>query len=375
MSSLSAVYDPRRNNFDVIRLSLAALVAVSHGIVIQTGSQPYWGQSDLGDFAVDGFFVLSGFLVTSSYLRLKNFVRYGWHRFLRIMPGFWVCLLTVGLVVAPVAALLDGLPATTPFTVHPTVVEFWTANAGLLINEFGIAGLLADNPTPYIFVGSLWTLVFEAGCYLALGALGLLGLLRRRWAVPTITGCLWILVVLEAAGVAVPVGDLTLRMSFMFFLGATAFVLAGRIPMHAAFAVIAVAVLVASIALFENYRVLGAGALVYVLLWLSVSLPWKLRLRTDVSYGLFMYHWPVQQLLVMSVLATVPTAAFVAVSIGVSAVPAMLSWRIVERPALRRKHWTPRWIIRRRSSDATQPSTVPTSGDAAGVGESGRERS
>ena len=71
MVTLRQGYDPRRNSFDLIRLALAALVAVSHGIVMHTGTQPQWGMSTLGDFAVDGFFVLSGFLVASSYLRTK----------------------------------------------------------------------------------------------------------------------------------------------------------------------------------------------------------------------------------------------------------------------------------------------------------------
>lgn len=343
MVTLQQSYDPRRNNFDLIRLVLATLVAVSHGIVMHTGTQPTWGRSTLGDFAVDGFFVLSGFLVVSSYLRLRSFFRYAWHRLLRIMPGFWVCLLVVALVAAPLAALLQGLPASTPFTQSPTVVEFLAANAGLLITEYGIGGLLADNPTPLIFIGSLWTLALEAMCYVALAALGLLGLLRHRWLVLLLAVALWLAMSAQALGVAVPLGDNVLRMLTMFLLGASAYLFADLVPMHWTVLIGALALFLASAVTLENYRIAGAAAFVYVLLWLAARLPFSVRLRTDLSYGVFMYHWPLQQLLVLTAVVALPTWAFVLVSLLLSVPVALASWRLVERPALARKNWRPPW--------------------------------
>ncbi|HEU5486174.1 MAG TPA: acyltransferase [Microlunatus sp.] len=348
MVTLRQSYDPRHNNFDLLRLVLAGLVAVSHGIVMHTGTQPSWGLSTLGDFAVDGFFVLSGFLVVSSYLRLKSFFRYGWHRVLRIMPGFWVCLMVVGLVVAPLAALLDGLPLSTPFTTTPTTFHFLAANAGLLINEYGIAGLLADNPTPYVFVGSLWTLPLEAMCYVTLAALGLLGLLRHRWMVLGLTVLVWLLMSAQAIGVAVPLGDNILRMLTMFFLGAVAYLFADLIPLHWTVVAAAVALFLASVATSPNYRLTGAAAFVYVLLWLAIRLPFTVRLPVDLSYGVFMYHWPLQQLMVLTAAFALPTWAFIVVSLAVSVPVALASWQLVERPALAQKAWMPPWSRARR---------------------------
>ncbi|SFO64126.1 Acyltransferase family protein [Pseudonocardia ammonioxydans] len=101
MTTLGDRFDPRRNSFDVLRLSFALLVAIDHGIGIRTGEQWRWGLSTLGDFGLDGFFILSGFLITRSFLTLESFPRFVWHRFLRIAPGFWVCLLVTTFVVAP----------------------------------------------------------------------------------------------------------------------------------------------------------------------------------------------------------------------------------------------------------------------------------
>jgi peptidoglycan/LPS O-acetylase OafA/YrhL len=344
--TLRQSYDPRHNTFDLVRLTLAALVAVSHGIVMHTGTQPAWGQSTLGDFAVDGFFVLSGFLVVSSYLRLRSFFRYSWHRLLRIMPGFWVCLLVVGFVAAPLATLLEGLPVGTPFTAEPTVFHFLVVNAGLLINEYGIAGLLADNPTPYVFVGSLWTLALEAMCYVVLAGLGVLGLLRHRWLVLGLAVLLWVLGSAQSLGAPVPLGDDVLRMLLMFFLGACAYLFADRVPMHWAVLAGSVALFLASAATLENYRVAGAAAFAYVLVWFATRLPYSVRMRVDVSYGVFMYHWPVQQLLMLTTAAALPTGVFVVLSLAVSVPVALASWYLVEHPALARKDWTPRWLRR-----------------------------
>lgn len=366
MLTLRQSYDPRRNNFDVIRLVLATLVAVSHGIVMHTGTQPYWGISTLGDFAVDGFFVLSGFLVVSSYLRLNSFFRYAWHRLLRIMPGFWVCLLVVGLVAAPIAAVLEGRPLSEPFTASPTVFHFLAANAGLLINEYGIGGLLASNPNPYIFIGSLWTLALEAMCYGALALLGLLGLLRHRWAVLALAVTSWLAMSVQALGVAVPMGDNILRMLTMFFLGASAYLFADLVPTHWTLLVGALALFLASVAALENYRVAGSAAFVYVLLWAAVRLPFHVRLPIDLSYGVFMYHWPLQQLIVLTAAIALPTWVFVVMSLVVSVPVALASWRLVERPALARKDWTPPWSSQRPGdSGPASRSSLQTSSGAA----------
>src|SRR5688572_4777865 len=167
-------FNQRRNNFDVLRLVLALLVVIDHGTVTRTGDHYTWGRSALGDFAVDGFFILSGLLIIRSYLKLNSLPRFTWHRALRIMPGFLVCLVVTALVFAPVAALLTGRPVSSVFTEPPTAWRYIWGNAGLFITQYDIAGLLPDNPSPLIFNGSLWTLSLEALCYALVGVLGVL---------------------------------------------------------------------------------------------------------------------------------------------------------------------------------------------------------
>jgi peptidoglycan/LPS O-acetylase OafA/YrhL len=110
VARLADAFDPRHNALAALRLGFAGLVALAHAWSVGFGHQPRIGQTDVSALAVDGFFVLSGFLVARSWLRLQSFRRYAWHRFLRIMPGFWVCLVVTAAVVAPTPPSWPGEP-------------------------------------------------------------------------------------------------------------------------------------------------------------------------------------------------------------------------------------------------------------------------
>jgi peptidoglycan/LPS O-acetylase OafA/YrhL len=363
MVSLAVSYDPRRNTLDAVRLGLAVLVAVSHGIVMRTGDEPRWGNSTLGDLAVDGFFVLSGFLVTGSYQRIDvstghagfwTVVRFGWHRFLRIMPGFWVCLLVLALVVAPLVAVLEGRPWVTPFVTDPSSWDFLGNNAGLLIRQYGVAGLLAENPFPFVFNGALWTLALEAMCYVLLAALGWSGVVRRRrWVVLILAGVLWTLLVAQSLGVDTVIGDLSTRLVLLFLLGVASYLFKERVPVSPAWAVAALILLVGCLAVLPDYRLVGAPALAYLIVYLGTGLPRPVRLRADLSYGIYIYHFPTEQVLMLTGAAVLPTVAFVVLSLATVLLPAAASWFLVERRSLTQKDFAPlfAWRSRRQATE------------------------
>jgi peptidoglycan/LPS O-acetylase OafA/YrhL len=339
MLPLSETFDVRRNSFDALRLVLAGLVAIDHGVILHTGVVHKVQGSALGDFAVDGFFILSGFLVCRSYLRLQSLPRFVWHRVLRIMPGFWVCLLVTAFLVAPAVALLEGKPVATAFTAEPPALRYVLVNAGLLMNQFDIAGLLASNPSPFTFDGSLWTLALEALCYGVLAVLGVVGVLKRqRWLVIALVAVLCVLAVLQSLGLTVPIGDLTVRMTLMFFLGSAAYLFADRVPMSIGLALVALVLFAVAVVAVEPYRLLGAAPFTYLVMWLGTSIPWKIHVRTDLSYGLYIYHFLVFQILVLTPAARLSTAVFAALGVLVTLLPAAASWFGVEKPALRRKN-------------------------------------
>lgn len=148
----------------MMRLLLASTVAVVHAGAIADGHQPRLGDTEVGALAVDAFFVLSGFLVTRSYLRLSGVGRYLWHRALRILPAFWVCLAVTTVALAPLLAHLEGREPASVFSGPHPAYRYLTDNALLPMRDFGVAGLPTGTATPGVINGSLWTLLYEALC-------------------------------------------------------------------------------------------------------------------------------------------------------------------------------------------------------------------
>ena len=352
---LASEFDPRRNSLTLLRLGLALVVAVTHGQVNGFGWQPQVGATEIGQVALDGFFVISGFLVTRSYLSLQSFPRFTWHRFLRIVPGFWVCLVVVALVVAPVAALLEGRSVAGLFSGDRSALDYVLRNAALLMRQDGIAGLLADTPNNEAFDGSLWTLFYEALCYALLGVVGVCGILqRRRWLVALGTVALLGALLTVDTGLLPLAGSmpaLVVRFAFLFSLGATAWLYADRLPISGVLAAPAALLVVLALLTLEDYRPLGAVGLAYVLVWAIVRTPLRWSPRMDLSYGIYIYHWPVQQLLVLAGATSLGTTPFVSLSLVAAAGCAAMSWTLVERPALGQKNarWVDRVRIRARA--------------------------
>ncbi|WP_169064053.1 acyltransferase family protein [Geodermatophilus dictyosporus] len=346
METLAQAFDPRRNSLAVLRLGFAAVVAVAHALAVGFGWQPHLGATALGDLAVDGFFVLSGFLVTRSFLRLEAPGRFVWHRFLRIMPGFWVCLVVTALVVAPLAAVLVGRTPGSVFTAgEDPAWRYVVVNAALPVLQYEIAGIAADDGES-VFDGSLWTLQYEAFCYGVVWVLGVTAVLRReRGVVLAVCVAVWAGTLLEHAGLIpfdVPLlaNDQLLRFLLVFLLGAAGFLFADVVPVRASWAVMSAVVVLAG-AFLPDHRVVGALSFAYLCVYGMVRLPLRWTPSWDLSYGLYVYHWPVQLLLLLAGGTALGSVAYVLVSLGAALVLAALSWVAVEGPALRLKDARP----------------------------------
>ncbi|ROQ15540.1 peptidoglycan/LPS O-acetylase OafA/YrhL [Rathayibacter sp. PhB93] len=349
--SIGAALDPRSNSINALRLGLAVLVIVSHSFPLGGyGDAPGaggsggsgLGHSDLGDWAVGGFFVTSGYLITASRLRSRSLGDYLWRRFLRIYPAFLVSLLVVGLAIAPLASLLlDAGPWSAAGG-----ARFVLGNLALYIREYGIDGMLGSVPYPGAWNGSLWSLFFEFVSYLVIGVL--ISVVPRRWVAP--------LVVVGFAGLTLVAGVLatdlvpfpaalnqTVTLVAYFLAGAILHLFRDRIPLTLPLALLAV-VLFALVVASGLYRVLAGLPLAYLMLALGARLPLRrLGATHDVSYGMYIYAFPVQQLLALALVdADVPLGAYVLLSIAATLPFAWASWLLIERPAMRLKRLTAR---------------------------------
>lgn len=356
--TLATAFDPRHNSLNALRLALATLVIVSHAWPIGGfGDDPHLGDLSFGGWAVAGFFAISGFLITSSRLR-SSFSAYLWRRMLRIFPGLWVCLLVTVAVFVPLAALVedgaDGLGA-------GSLLGYLAANGILESSHQAIGSTLNGSPYPAAWNGSLWTLWFEFGCYLVLGGLMIFSRLRRPGVlVGLFVGCVFLNVAQAEFGLQLPFRiEWAVDLGSYFFAGAVLCVYADRIASSSSLALVAAAILGVA-ALTEHVQAVGALPLAYLLIWLGTVLPLQaVGRRNDISYGVYIYAFPVQQLLVLAGAAALGAWAYTALCIACTLPLAALSWLLVEGPAMRLKRLTPPWTAMRQRFAPQRQADVP----------------
>ena len=345
-------YPYRANSLNMFRLVLAAMVLFAHSFYITgQGEGPLIHGENFGGWAVAGFFVLSGFLITRSRLRTSA-GDYLLHRIARIFPAFVVCLVVTAFVFAPIAALIEHGTLAGFLSTSVTPLEYIWTNLPLYIDSYSIGTTLDSVPYPGAWNGSLWTLFYEFLCYMIVWVLGSLALYRRHAAV---AAGAWVVSLLVWIGI-----DLAQRWgldeSFFlfaklapFFLGgAFVYFLVERAGVNAYAGVAALVVSVAAILLIPRWGgQLAAPALAYGLLWLSsvVRQP-RWIARNDVSYGFYIYAWPMQQLAVLVGAAALGLPVYMLVAAALTFGFAWLSWVVVERRAMlwarpRRDHLRP----------------------------------
>ena len=338
----------RHNNFDALRLVAAASVVFSHSFLVAEGTQDnewlIWltgNQSILGLVSVFVFFAISGFLVTQSFEETGDAWCFLAKRALRIFPGLFVATVLSAFVLAPVVTTL--WPST--FLSRPEPYEYVIGNTLLDQTVHELPGVMfVNNPVGLEINGSLWTLRLEFTMYLMVLALGMLRLLTVRaallllvfgmaclhfemlyplekwgWLFQLLSGWGW-LVSFFAAGMVLH----KLRHTRIFD---------GRI------ALLAFAGLVLSVPL-RQFLVLFPLFGCYLALWLALTqrLPVIPAARFgDLSYGIYIYGWPVEQAVVWLLGGRAAWWQVFLLALPTAAVLAFLSWHLVERPALRLK--------------------------------------
>ncbi len=341
----------RNNAVGFLRLVCALVIIYTHAYPLGGfGFDPITRalHDNLGALAVATFFFLSGFLVTRSYERTGNPIRFLWHRALRIMPGFWICLVVMVCGVGPLVWIIERWSLAGYFT-YPVdrPLSYLTSNAWLDMRQTGVAGIFAHLPEGFFVNGALWTLANEGKCYILLALLGWCVLrLRVPLIYPFAFAVLLLYINAPRQMDAIPLvtavrwwfgPDVFMLQASYFFAGATYYAYRHRIVVRRAFFVCAtLGVLLAS--LIGMQLLVLPLAVPYTVLWLALRLPTRhVERYGDISYGLYIYGWPVMQILVLLGVARLGPVPLAIASIVVTVPFALLSWRYVEAPCMRLK--------------------------------------
>ncbi len=328
-------------HYDLLRVVAALLVLIGHQNALTGLPEPeFLGISTWGGLGVAIFFSLSGYLVSASWQRDPHLGRYLVRRALRLMPGLAGVVLLSTLILGP---LMSSLTLVEYFS-HP---ETWHYLRNLALNvRFALPGVFVDLPFARVTNGSLWTLPMEVGCYLGL-ALLLLPLPSRLggrflWLVAATLWLLDVAVPTNAAWIVYSTNwRIALHFAVSFALGA-----ALRLSPPRGFAPVpwAVAAMVVLIFTSDSHlgRVLSTVCVPLAVIGIArisgAPSRWLAR-RGDLSYGLYLYAFPLQQGIVASGLHERSRWGALAIAIAATGVAATISWRFIESPALR---WKPR---------------------------------
>ncbi|MDQ1249065.1 MAG: hypothetical protein QG597_3439 [Actinomycetota bacterium] len=355
--SFGAAFDPRANSLNLLRLVFAFVVLLDHcSFLGGFGANDIGHASTPGTLAVYGFFAISGFLIARSAATSRP-GRYLRKRFLRIFPAYWAVLVVTALMIAPIGYLRGVRPAGCGLDCYLAgpdgPVGYVLRNLSLWVVQQDISGTPTGVHLPEVWNGSLWTLAYEFGAYLVLLGLALAGALRRPPVVLALTtGLLVVLGVFTIVptlnenvnAFTQPVFTPALVLLPLFLTGSCLWLYRERVPDSGWLAggLFASAIIVMALpigAQVPGYSFttggLAAPLLVYPVLWLGFHLPFvQVGRRHDLSYGVYLYAFPVQQALAMMGVPARGLLAYTVVTTAVVLVFAAGSWFLIERPAM-----------------------------------------
>ncbi|MFG1275641.1 acyltransferase family protein [Xanthobacter flavus] len=336
-------YAFRDNNFNMLRLVAASLVTVEHAYHFIGLPDPVERIFGLGTgwMAVSVFFMMSGYLIHRSIISSRDVKQFMLNRNLRILPGLWVMLVMT-------TVFLGVFESTVPlseFFRSPHTWSYVFGNAALYFPHQELPGVFHNNPLTAVN-GSLWTLRFEYTCYLVILVLFIFGILsNKRYFVIFCIVFAFVYLAVEGGSFFGYGGHSMLddtrflprfsRLFLAFLMGTALSVFYGSYRIRGWHVGVTFLLLVPASFTFLYEAALTAFMAVGIFYFAYLQLPELKSLRTmpDISYGMYIYAFPIQQILVAHYPELYP-ALNALFSILIAAIPATISWFVIEKPAL-----------------------------------------
>jgi len=327
-----------KNNFDGVRIVLALIVVFAHiAGLTQLSDFKYFELFFNSNFAVKGFFAISGFLVTKSYLSSSNTFEYAEKRFRRIYPAY-----TSSIILCLVIGLFASTLHASDFWKSTQTIKYVISNLTFLnFIQPTLPGVFETNPTSSLN-GALWTIKIEVMLYFCIPFL--IYLFRRFGSTPTMLVVFFFSIVwvyffttlysgLKGEEIA---RQFPGQLSY-FSLGAFFAVnkkLLGKIK------IIAIVSLISLYATNNSLAKLFIDPVAYssIVIYLSVAAIRSLNFGKygDISYGIYLYHFPIIQFLIFIGAFRVSAWLGFFATFLMTSFLALASWHLVEKRLLKR---------------------------------------
>lgn len=290
------------NNFTFIHIIAALMVIIGHQFTLMGLSTPIIFGTDINGLGVRVLFLVSGYLVSASYIRCKSPIKYLFKRISRLYPPLFLCLLITIIVMRII-------------TIEPKY--YWESALVYFLHniemrpKFDLAGVFTGNIS-YAVNGSLWTLPIELGCYIALIPIfELAKLFKKNKDKVTGTIILLMLVALSLIDTYRTMGLngeasciiwdtnwlLAANLGIWFMIGVLFQIMNLKAYCNMQIALLLIVIHACLPTIIGNILlpyVLGYGALSF---GLANNPIFKNTFKRDICYGMYLYAFPVQQLL------------------------------------------------------------------------------
>ena len=331
------------NNYDFLRVFAALCITFTHSydLILKNDDEPLMKFSgNRFDFSFIGlsiFFSISGYLIAKSAITSPSFKNYIWKRFLRIQPMLiLVCLASI-LVIGPIFTSLS----LNEFFKQESTFTYFRNIMPLFGIQFVLPAVFGNNPAESGVNGSLWTLIVEERLYLIIGIL----FLFKQYGKALLLILIGILNLLYFINVAFYGENLIKYFSgqnvfyAIIFLNASAFYLVNidfKKIANSLFYLIFFAslLLLSTVIIFEK----SLQMIFIPILILSIA---HLKGKTnkagkygDFTYGIYIFSFPVQQILIAKNIALNNPLKLFGMTILIVLPLAILCWHLLEKKML-----------------------------------------
>lgn len=346
---MTGSHNSRDNNYNLLRFLAACFIAVYHCYFMALGPEMsdvrYPALYQFSQIVLNFFFITSGFLIAQSFQRRQDIISYCVARCLRLLPGLFVLAVLICFVMGPIVtqvSLAEYFSSLATWIYVPVTTA--------LQPDAILPGVFASNINPHEIDDALWTLRYEVLCYIGLAFLGLWGALNvsRKFYFVSLAVLLGYGVITYATSLRDIAGvNHLMHFGLSFFVGTFAYVFRSLIPLHWGLALLMGGLAFTGFAFFGTLaEPLVILATAYIVFWLAYVPAGFLRRYNqfgDYSYGVYIYHYPIEQIFMFAVGGFSPLGLFL-VSFPFTLICAICSWIFIEKPSLQRLSSISQWV-------------------------------
>ena len=310
-------YEIRKDNcFDFLRYLFAFSLILAHFCTL-TGIEQFWFIT--GSMRVKAFFTITGFLVTYSFLRRDcDISSYAKKRFARIIPAYIITIIFCMLLGCWVTSL-----STKDFWSSEQTWKYFFSNI-LMLNwlEPELPNTFQGNLWPQMD-GSLWSMKQEVLFYIIVPFLTyFMQKVGKKWiCIPLITLCITTYPFINVQ-----------TQYFTFFIGGMTTMLFFDVFNKYFRFLFPLSIIAFFFSMFET--------LAFPILLIAVAYNCKplnfFRKYDNITYGLYLYHFPIIQLLIHYGVAEYNLFLCFILTIIVTSILATISWFYIEKPLMKK---------------------------------------